>query len=212
MSYSFFIRFNVDEDFSIPIHFTSLKGHTIGFQISNLDVQKAILQRDNRLFDLLIQLIEKEDEIFAESEFYDFLYQDNDLEYYLLADKVVKSPYSSKQAKSDAENQIEWLKNKYYPPEKTLSIPKRIHGYVYVLKADNNLYKIGRAKQLDKRILQLSVQLPYDLVLVASIESDDYANLEKELHNTFTNKRKRGEWFDLDEDDIARIKAWDGQP
>ena len=85
------------------------------------------------------------------------------------------------------------------PPDKT--------GYVYVLQADNGLCKIGKAKVLDKRVEQLEVQLPYDLELLVSIETDDRDSLEKELHEKFADKRKKGEWFDLTKEDIAYIKG-----
>ncbi len=49
--------------------------------------------------------------------------------------------------------------------------------------------------------------MPYDLELLVSIETDDRDSLEKELHEKFADKRKKGEWFDLTEEDIAYIKG-----
>jgi hypothetical protein len=37
-------------------------------------------------------------------------------------------------------------------------------------------------------------------------ETDDCAALETELHRRFADKRKRGEWFELDDNDVAEIR------
>jgi hypothetical protein len=79
-------------------------------------------------------------------------------------------------------------------------------GYVYLLKADNGLYKIGQAKIIDRRIAQLAVSLPYELELEVAIQTERYKELEPELHERFSAKRKRGEWFELNEADIEYIK------
>lgn len=78
-------------------------------------------------------------------------------------------------------------------------------GYVYLLKADNGLYKIGRSKSLDARIKQLGLILPYELELALVIETIDTTKLEQELHDHFADKRKRGEWFELDESDLCYL-------
>lgn len=85
-------------------------------------------------------------------------------------------------------------------------IPDR-SGYVYVLRADNGLYKIGWAKILDKRIKKLEIVLPYELELIVSIQSENALALEGELHKHFADKRKKGEWFNLEAEDIVHIKS-----
>lgn len=84
-------------------------------------------------------------------------------------------------------------------------------GIVYVLKADNGLYKIGRAKKFENRLLQLQTQMPYDLEVIVLIESDDYIGLEKGLHKRFVSKREKGEWFELSEEDIEYLKGLAGE-
>jgi len=76
-------------------------------------------------------------------------------------------------------------------------------GHVYLLRADNGFYKIGQSKVLDDRIKQLAVQLPYELELICAIQTVNPIGLEEELHTRFREKRKRGEWFNLDEDDVT---------
>lgn len=83
----------------------------------------------------------------------------------------------------------------------------RHHGYVYVVQADNNLYKIGKSKDPHTRIQSLGVRLPYELEVLVLIESTNYTQLEKELHKHFADKRKGGEWFELDENDLEYIKS-----
>lgn len=80
-------------------------------------------------------------------------------------------------------------------------------GYVYVLRADNGVYKIGQSTQIDDRIKQLSIQLPYELELVHVIETDHVINAEQLLHNRYAEKRRGGEWFALTDEDLEEIKA-----
>ena len=92
---------------------------------------------------------------------------------------------------------------------KVVSKPKRTVGpgnYVYVLKA-GPYYKIGVSSNVDKRIKQLSALPPFDLELVCLLQPDDMYTLERELHIRFAEKRKRGEWFTLDDTDVEWIKG-----
>lgn len=75
-------------------------------------------------------------------------------------------------------------------------------GFVYILDGGNGLYKIGMSKTPKIRIRTLGVCLPFDLVTVCLIGSDDYITLEQELHDVFASKRVRGEWFRLNNDDL----------
>jgi len=84
-------------------------------------------------------------------------------------------------------------------------------GYVYLLQADNGLYKIGQTKVIDQRIKQLVVSLPYELELVLTIESEFYKEIEATFHEQFADKRARGEWFELSEADIEHIKGLGAQ-
>ena len=86
-------------------------------------------------------------------------------------------------------------------------VDKKRRGFVYLLRADNRLYKIGRSKAINERIKQLEIKLPYELELVAFIVVGDMYKVERWLHRKFADKRKRGEWFELEEVDIEFIKA-----
>jgi len=80
-------------------------------------------------------------------------------------------------------------------------------GYVYVVEADNGLYKIGLSKEPRKRIDALGVKLPYELEIIILIETPDRYELERELHEQFADKRKNGEWFELTSKDLETINA-----
>lgn len=78
-------------------------------------------------------------------------------------------------------------------------------GYVYIVLGKDGLYKIGRTFNLDKRRQELIRD--YDAVLVHSIKCKRPIQAELDLHRRFANKRIRGEWFALVDQDITEIKA-----
>lgn len=78
-------------------------------------------------------------------------------------------------------------------------------GYVYVLKA-GPYYKIGRATDLDRRIKQLKVQLPFEVELIHVILCENHEASEKYWHTRFGEYRSNGEWFELESDHLMEIK------
>jgi hypothetical protein len=86
-----------------------------------------------------------------------------------------------------------------------------VPGFVYLLRADNGVYKIGASTTPEQRSKTLGIQLPYETILEHTIETDDMYWLEGWLHHKFTKKRKQGEWFELDEADIEYIKELGAQ-
>lgn len=90
---------------------------------------------------------------------------------------------------------------KYYDDREFLKRHQKVAeiGYVYVLKA-NNLYKIGKSKNVSQRIKQLQAGSAALLSLVNEIYSENYTLLEEQLHNRFATSRKHNEWFDLDQE------------
>ena len=88
----------------------------------------------------------------------------------------------------------------------------RTKGYVYLIKLENGLYKIGKTKHLSDRMSVFAVSFPMKWELFYSFLSDDYSLAEKTLHMFFADKREIGEWFSLDQRDINSITAIkDGQ-
>lgn len=76
-----------------------------------------------------------------------------------------------------------------------------IHQKTYLmLDSNTNLYKIGKSKDPKFREKTLQSEKP-TISLFAVCEKD----IESELHNKFSDKRIRGEWFDLNKDDVKWI-------
>ncbi|WP_246510685.1 GIY-YIG nuclease family protein [Bradyrhizobium glycinis] len=68
---------------------------------------------------------------------------------------------------------------------------------------DGCLIKIGRAKNLRRRRMQLQTASPVTLEVMGWIQSRDDIALERSLHTKFKMCRERGEWFNLDPSEIC---------
>ena len=80
-------------------------------------------------------------------------------------------------------------------------------GYVYLLHCPtNNLYKIGRSKNTPLRHYEIEKQSPVDIVLLHTFYSKNSSNAEKILHDKNINKRIKGEWFNLSNEEVEEIK------
>ena len=75
-------------------------------------------------------------------------------------------------------------------------------GYVYLIASDVGLTKIGHAENVKKRFETLSVASPVKLNMVFSKRVRNRIFVENLLHSRFSDKRKLGEWFLLDTNDI----------
>ena len=81
-------------------------------------------------------------------------------------------------------------------------------GQVYLLKAENGLYKIGFSRKLDERMHAIKKAIPMKLELVYHHYRRFGQEAELELHRFFTNKRVQGEWFTLDDEDVQYFKDY----
>ncbi|MEQ8969764.1 MAG: GIY-YIG nuclease family protein [Coleofasciculus sp. C1-SOL-03] len=72
------------------------------------------------------------------------------------------------------------------------------HFIYFILNEDSNAIKIGRAKDLTKRMNALQTSSPAKLRLIKSVQVEgrkEAHELEKSLHKQFNEIRLAGEWF-----------------
>lgn len=86
-------------------------------------------------------------------------------------------------------------------------IRKQQEGFVYVLKAHDNLYKIGHSADPNDRQRTFNVKLPFPVEFDLLIPVSNMRELERALHKHFEHKAVNGEWFKLSTDDIDEIKS-----
>jgi len=92
------------------------------------------------------------------------------------------------------------------PPSTALSPPLHdTSGTVYLMKS-GEFYKIGMTRgSVENRLKRLQTGSPNQIKLIHTIKTDDPNDLETYFHNLFKNKRAYGEWFRLDERDVALV-------
>lgn len=83
----------------------------------------------------------------------------------------------------------------------------RIDSFVYVIQMSNTpYYKIGIAKDVNKRIKTLQAANPLKLSIVLCYYVSDAYSVESNLHSQFYRHRINGEWFTLNVDHVELIK------
>lgn len=86
-------------------------------------------------------------------------------------------------------------------------VRKQVKGYIYLIKHQDGMYKIGRTKDLKSRMKAYETSMPFTQIeLIATMESDDYMKDERDLHAEFSEKQIRGEWFDLTEKEVDNLR------
>lgn len=78
-------------------------------------------------------------------------------------------------------------------------------GFVYMLKAGRN-FKVGRSNSFERRSRELKIQLPEQAETVHVIRTYDPIGIELYWHRRFESKRKNGEWFELNAQDVKAFK------
>ncbi len=89
------------------------------------------------------------------------------------------------------------------PGKRTISLAGELlsnsSAFIYfVLNADSNAIKIGKARDLGKRLKSLQTSSPATLQLLKAIQVNcekEAVEMESKLHRKFTHLRITGEWF-----------------
>lgn len=84
--------------------------------------------------------------------------------------------------------------------------PTKNKGYVYIL-GGNGYHKIGSSQYKRKRARTVGSHLPFETEIILTIPTDHRLNLEQKLQNKYSDKRTKGEWYELTEGDIKEIKS-----
>lgn len=83
-------------------------------------------------------------------------------------------------------------------------------GYVYLVQhGSRREYKIGRTNNSLRREGELRTELPEILSPIHTIATDDPSGVERYWHMRFSDKRKNGEWFALNAEDVQAFKKWE---
>ena len=82
-------------------------------------------------------------------------------------------------------------------------------GWIYLIRSESGDYKIGKSRKGTRRAYSFSIQLPFPTEVIHQFPAADYSRAEKMLHEMFAARRTNGEWFRLNEGDVAYIKAID---
>ncbi|MCY4072688.1 MAG: GIY-YIG nuclease family protein [Chloroflexi bacterium] len=80
-------------------------------------------------------------------------------------------------------------------------------GYVYVIQDVDisKYYKIGRTNNPFRRFNEFALALPFEIEVVAVIQTEDAPTLEWQLHQRYAEQRQRGEWFKLHDSHVREI-------
>lgn len=78
-------------------------------------------------------------------------------------------------------------------------------GVVYVLKSAYG-YKVGRTRNVPARMRAFGIHLPFTYTITLCAWFEDCHVAERRYHDMFVTKRINGEWFDLTDHDVEKIR------
>lgn len=95
----------------------------------------------------------------------------------------------------------EWVYFVFVVPELFCCRPPELYTYPDDYRITSRC-KIGRAKNIKTRFSSIQTSSPVELELYHIIRTDDSVYLEGIFHRLFCELHTRGEWFDLDKENI----------
>ena len=79
-------------------------------------------------------------------------------------------------------------------------------GGVYMMRA-GPMYLIRKSRDFERRIHLIQQQYGDKVELIHTIPASDIDRAEEYWHRRFQDKRGKGEWFALSEEDVAKFKS-----
>jgi hypothetical protein len=76
---------------------------------------------------------------------------------------------------------------------------------LYLIECQH-FYKIGVANDVESRLAQLSTGNPFELKVLAVYTFENAELVERAIHQRFAIKRRRGEWFELSDNELQLFK------
>lgn len=73
---------------------------------------------------------------------------------------------------------------------------------VYILKTGKDLYKIGKTRDLQRRLATYHTHLPILFRVIRQYPAANMDELEESLHIVFQHRRIKGEWFQLTDQEL----------
>jgi hypothetical protein len=185
----------------------------VGFRWDDKEFAEAVKNRDSRIWDVLEWAVDGHAEKYNTARLHEELTRYSDaLNFLRHMDKSDVVSLLSNEYASDGLKKLvsSYLDGSLREKRKEISetkpaVKKKLPGFVYLILAENGLYKIGKAKDVSSRLRPFSVTFPMKFSLVHSFHSDNYSLAEAKLHDEFDGKRDVGEWFRLDSKDVEYI-------
>ena len=110
------------------------------------------------------------------------------------------------------EHRLQSLESQIFIPETaSLELSRQSPGYVYLAGNDTGHYKIGVSTKPFKRVKHFNTIMPVEVFPIHFIPCVRFRELENELHHLFANQRHKGEWFELEVDDVEFICSMDAK-
>jgi len=84
------------------------------------------------------------------------------------------------------------------------------YRYVYLMKSENNKYKIGITNNLEERLRTIRKFVPYEVSVVHYFYTSFAYRVERSLHEKYASVRDVGEWFNLSDEHVKEICSMTG--
>ena len=81
-------------------------------------------------------------------------------------------------------------------------------AYVYAIEHPGGYVKLGHSECPESRLSQHQTGTPHELRLIGKVPVYDPAAVESSLHDVFSDRHVRGEWYEFDSGEYYQIFDW----